>query len=110
MSDGAAKTRRGASGAALLAEVAKRIVQEGQMRDNSTSKRRSAAPLAISLARFAATSAFVFRREAPQPRPRGVYHLRGVIAPRGADLLYYSPLDIKSDSKESTNRALFSKD
>jgi hypothetical protein len=41
---------------------------------------------------------------------RGVYHLRGAIAPRGVDLLYYSPLDIKSDSKESTNRALFSKD
>ena len=34
----------------------------------------------------------------------------GDIAQRGADLLYYAPLDIKSDSKESTNRALFSKD
>ena len=41
---------------------------------------------------------------------RGVYHLRGAIAQRGANLLYYAPLDIKSDSKESTNRALFSKD
>ena len=52
-----------ASDAVLLAKVVQRSVNEKSKKGTSTFKRRSAASLAISLARFAERAAFVSRRE-----------------------------------------------
>ena len=52
-----------ASDAVLLAKVAQRYVKEKSKKGITTFKRRSAASLAISLARFAERLAFVYRRE-----------------------------------------------